>query len=175
MRPPGNRVVELKIPSELGYEKIAREAVATVARRLNFGEEKIEDIKTAISEACTNAIRYGSGGDSRMKVVVVLTADDDKLDILIKDPGVSGAPPDADNVGIPDIGGMVIGQERMGGMGLFLIQNLVDEAGFVEFEDDDDDEGNQFRMVIYRIQDDDIESDTSNTTNSGAENNGGTT
>ncbi|MDM8521445.1 ATP-binding protein [Anaerolineales bacterium HSG6] len=155
MRPPSNRVVELKIPSELGYEKIAREAVAMVARRLDFGEDKIDDIKTAISEACTNAIRYGSGGDSRMKVVVVLTADDTKLDILIKDPGISGDPPAG--ISIPDITGMVEETERMGGMGLFLIRNLVDEAGFVEVDEEDDDEGNQFRMVIYRIQDDDEE------------------
>jgi serine/threonine-protein kinase RsbW len=169
MRPPGNRVVELKIPSELGYEKIAREAVATVARRLDFGEEKIEDIKTAISEACTNAIRYGSGGDSRMKVVVVLTADETKLDILIKDPGISGAPPA--NVTIPDIDGMVMGTDRMGGMGLFLIRNLVDEAGFVEVEEDEE-EGNQFRMVIYRIQDD---KESGPEIFSGLENNGGTT
>lgn len=152
MRPPGNRVVELKIPSELGYEKIAREAVATVARRLDFGDAKIEDIKTAISEACTNAIRYGSGSDSRMKIVVVLTADDEKLDILIKDPGVSGLPP-PDLEDIPDIHGMVEETDRLGGMGLFLIRSFVDEAGFVEL-DDDDDEGNQFRMVIYRIPDD---------------------
>lgn len=174
MRPPSNRVVELKIPSELGYEKIAREAVATVARRLNFGEEKIEDIKMAISEACTNAIRYGSGGDSRMKVVVVLTADDDKLDILIKDPGISGAPPS--DVNIPDIRGMVEERKRLGGMGLFIIRNLVDEAGFVENEDDSDDEGNQFRMVIYRIPaDEGSEPDTSDKSGSGAENKGGIT
>lgn len=169
MHPPSNRVVELKIPSELGYEKIAREAVATVARRLNFGEEKIEDIKTAISEACTNAIRYGSGGDSRMKVVVVLTADETKLDILIKDPGISGAPPSG--VSIPDIDDMVVGKGRRGGMGLFLIRQLVDEAGFVD--DEDENEGNQFRMVIYRILDE--EDNETKTDNSGAENKGGTT
>ena len=144
-----NRVVELRIPSELGYEKIAREAVATVARRLEFDENKTEDIKTAVSEACTNAIRYGGGADARMKVVVVLTADEDKLDILIKDPGASGSPPEF--VGIPDINGMVEGKTRLGGMGLFIIRELVDEAGFVE---GDDEEGNQFRMVIYRMSDD---------------------
>jgi serine/threonine-protein kinase RsbW len=143
-----NRVVELRIPSELGYEKIAREAVATVARRLEFDENKTEDIKTAVSEACTNAIRYGGGADARMKVVVILTADEDKLDILIKDPGASGSPPD--DVGIPDINGMVEGKTRLGGMGLFIIRELVDEAGFVE----GDEEGNQFRMVIYRMADD---------------------
>jgi serine/threonine-protein kinase RsbW len=150
MSPHGTRVVELKIPSELGYEKIAREAVAAVAYRLDFSPEKIEDIKTAISEACTNAIRYGSGSDARMKVVVILTADENKLDILIKDPGASGAPPI--DINIPDITGMVEGKRRLGGMGLYIIRELVDEAGFVEVEDDDD--GNQFRMVIYRVDDD---------------------
>lgn len=144
------RVVELKFPSELGYEKVAREAVATVARRMDFDKEKIEDIKTAVSEACTNAIQYGSGLDARMKVVVILTADEDKLDILIKDPGASGTPP-AD-VKIPDIDDMVQGIDPPGGMGLYIIRELVDEAGFVEAGDDG--EGNQFRMVIYRVTDD---------------------
>lgn len=166
MHPQGNRVVELRIPSELGYEKIAREAVATVARRLNFGEEKIEDIKTAISEACTNAIRYGSGSDARMKVVVVLTADEDKLDILIKDPGAGGAPPL--DVTIPDINGMIEGKARFGGMGLYIIRELVDEAGFVQA--DDEDEGNQFRMVIYRVDDEENKSEKS-----GSDKTGGTT
>ncbi len=165
MHPQSNRVVELRIPSELGYEKIAREAVATVARRLNFGEDKIEDIKTAISEACTNAIRYGSGSDARMKVVVVLTADEEKLDILIKDPGAGGAPPS--DIAIPDINGMIEGKARFGGMGLYIIRELVDEAGFVEGSDED--EGNQFRMVIYRV-DEDTKPDPS-----GLESKGGTT
>lgn len=168
MRPQSTRVVELRIPSELGYEKIAREAVATVARRLDFKEDKIEDIKTAISEACTNAIRYGSGADARMKVVVVLTADENKLDILIKDPGAGGSPPV--DTGIPDINGMVAGTERLGGMGLFIIKELVDEAGFVEV-DDDEDEGNQFRMVIYRVEDDQTELDQA----APEDNKGGTT
>ena len=43
---------------------------------------------------------------------------------------------------------MVKGEKRLGGMGLFIIKELVDEAGFVESDDD----GNQFRMVIYRVE-----------------------
>lgn len=154
-----SRVVELKIPSELGYERIAREAVAEVARRLNFDTEKIEDIKTAISEACTNAIRYGSQSNARMKVVVVLTADEDKLDILIKDPGAGGNPPIG--ISIPDINKMVGEEARLGGMGLFLINELTDEAGFVEPENGE--EGNHFRMVIYRVEDDDDDNNQTTT------------
>ncbi|MFQ5610646.1 MAG: ATP-binding protein [Anaerolineae bacterium] len=142
------RVVELKIPSELGYEKVAREAVSAVARRMGFAEDRIDDIKTAISEACTNAIRYGSRSDARLKFVVVLTADETKLDILIKDPGASGNPPQS--FPIPDIDGMITGKKRLGGMGLFIIQELVDKAEFVKNAEEG---GNEFHMVIYRMPD----------------------
>ncbi len=147
--PHTSRVVELKIPSELGYERVAREAVAAVARRLGFSPERIEELKTAVDEACTNAIRHGSRSDARMKVVVVLTADETKLDILVKDPGIGSAPPS--EVAIPDIQAQVEGRNPKGGLGLWLIRQMVDEAYFVE---DDESGGNQFRMIIYRMAED---------------------
>ena len=143
-----SRVVELKIPSELGYERVAREAVATVARRLGFSPERLEELKTVVDEACTNAIRHGSKSDAKMKVVVVLTADETKLDILVKDPGAGDAPPDA--VETPDIQAQIEGRDPKGGLGLWLIRQMVDEAYFVE---DDESSGNQFRMSIYRMTD----------------------
>ena len=148
--PHTNRVVELKIPSELGYEKIAREAVATVARRYGFTDERIADIKLAVSEACTNAICYGSKEDVNTKIVVVLSADDEKLDIMIKDPGYGGTPPG--EFIEPNIHKMVKGEARYGGMGLYIIQELMDEAEFLPTEEGS---GNQFHMVIYRIANDD--------------------
>jgi serine/threonine-protein kinase RsbW len=144
--PSASRVVELKIPSELGYERVAREAAATVARRLGFSPERIEELKTAVDEACTNAIRHGSQADARMKVVVVLTADETKLDILVKDPGTGGAPPN--EIVEPDIQAQVEGRDPKGKLGLWLIRQMVDEAYFVE---DDQTGGSQFRMVIYRM------------------------
>jgi hypothetical protein len=51
---------------------------------------------------------------------------------------------------------------------LYIIRELVDEAGFVE--GDDEDEGNQFRMVIYRVDDGENKSEKS-----GSEKKGGTT
>jgi hypothetical protein len=45
---------------------------------------------------------------------------------------------------------MVEGKQRLGGMGLYIIRELVDEAGFVEAANAED--GNQFRMVIYRVE-----------------------
>ena len=143
-----SRVVELKIPSELGYEKIAREAVATVARRLGFTDERIADIKLAVSEACTNAICYGSKEDAQATIAVILTADEEKLAITIKDPGYGGAPPA--EVVEPNIHEMIQGKARYGGMGLYIIQELMDKA---EFLPGDEETGNQFHMVIYRTPD----------------------
>jgi serine/threonine-protein kinase RsbW len=144
--PHTKRVVELKIPSELGYERVAREAVATVARRLGFTPERIEELKTAVDEACTNAILHGSKSDNRMKVVVMLTADETKLDILVKDPGAGESPPT--EIVSPDIQAQVEGRDPKGGLGLWLIRQMVDEAYFVE---NDESGGNQFRMIIYRV------------------------
>jgi serine/threonine-protein kinase RsbW len=146
--PHTSRVVELKIPSELGYERVAREAVAVAARRLGFSPERIEELKTAVDEACSNAIRHGSQSDARMKVVVVLTADETKLDILVKDPGIGESPPTEPIV--PDIQAQVEGRDPKGGLGLWLIRQMVDEAYFVE---DEEDGGSQFRMIIYRVTD----------------------
>lgn len=149
MIPPNTtRVVELKIPSELGYERVAREAAATVARRLGFSPERIDELKTAVDEACTNAIRHGSKSDARMKVVVVLSADETKLDILVKDPGAGEIPPS--EVLAPDIQAQVEGRSPTGGLGLWLIRQMVDEAYFME---DEEGGGNLFRMVIYRTTD----------------------
>ena len=147
--PHTTRVVELKIPSELGYERVAREAVATVARRVGFSPERVDELKTAVDEACSNAIRHGSNSDSRMKVIVVLSADETKLDILVKDPGAGDSPPS--EVQDPDIQAQVEGRRPKGGLGLWLIQQMVDEAYFVE---DDEGGGNMFRMIIYRTTDD---------------------
>jgi serine/threonine-protein kinase RsbW len=147
--PRTTRVVELKIPSELGYERVAREAVATVARRLGFSPERVDELKTAVDEACNNAIQHGSKSDSRMKIVVVLSADENKLDILVKDPGAGDTPPS--EVADPDIEAQVEGRRPTGGLGLWLIQQMVDEAYFVE---NDESGGNLFRMIIYRTTDD---------------------
>jgi serine/threonine-protein kinase RsbW len=146
--PHTSRVVELKIPSELGYEKIAREAVATVARRLGFSDERIADIKLAVSEACTNAICHGSNKDARTKIIIILTADEEKLDITVKDPGYGGT--FSPEFTAPDIHKMVKGEARFGGMGLYIIQELMDKA---EFLPGDEESGNQFHMVIYRMTD----------------------
>jgi len=134
--------MELSFPSELGYEKVAREAVAAFARRLGCDRERIEDLKTALGEACINAIEHGNGRAPGLRVDVSCIGADDHLEIEVHDCGLkryesSGA--------VANIDLKLRGLAPLRGMGLMMIAQLVDEAGFTESADG----GNHFRLVLY--------------------------
>ena len=137
------RVVELGIPSELGYEKMAMQLTAAVAQQMGFEPERIDDLKTAVSEACLNAIEHGNQLDAGARVVVRLKANADRLLVDIHDQGRGGPPPA--HIPEPDIQRKIAGQEETRRMGIYVIQQLVDEAGFVETPCNG---GNQFRIVM---------------------------
>lgn len=137
------RVIELRIPSEFGYEKMAMKLAETVAQQMGFRPERIEDLKTAVSEACLNAIEHGNQMDARTRVRVLLSVDADRLNVDVEDEGRGGPPPD--HLPEPDIDRKIAGKEGMRQMGIHVIRRLVDEAGFVQSESG---VGNQFRMVM---------------------------
>jgi serine/threonine-protein kinase RsbW len=135
--------MELSLPSELGYEVIARDAVAAFARRLGLASDRIEDLKTVLSEACINAIEHGNSLRPELRVQISCRFEDERLIIEVVDQGVSsymarGAP--------LSIGDKIAGLGSFRGMGLLLISQLSDEAGFVP----DRDVGNCFRFAFTR-------------------------
>jgi serine/threonine-protein kinase RsbW len=142
--PATTKTVELKIPCEPGYEKIAMRMAGELAVKMGFSDSRIEDLQTAVAEACINAMEHGNQFDMTTKIFVAMTVHDDKLAIDVLDEG-RGGPPPAD-VEAPDLEAQFAGLETPGGMGLFVIKALVDEAEFVA---PDLGSGNQFRMVIH--------------------------
>src|SRR5687768_15560513 len=77
--------IELHIPSRLGWERAAMDLAASVARRMGFPPDRIEDIKTAVSEATTNAIEHGNRGAPEQKVLVLLVPEGERLEIAVHD------------------------------------------------------------------------------------------
>jgi serine/threonine-protein kinase RsbW len=127
--------VELYLPAVLGYEKVARSAAEVVARKMDFSEDRIEDLKTAVAEACMNAIEHGSHLERSATVTVLLSAEPSKIEVRVADSGedaIPNPPPEPDQRG-----------ER--GWGLFFIQHLMDEVEITHLPEG----GNQVRMVIY--------------------------
>lgn len=78
--------VKIQIPAQSDFVGVVRLAVSGVASRMNFSIDEIEDIKVAVSEACTNAVQHAyGGGDGLIDVSVMLHSD--RLEILVKDSG----------------------------------------------------------------------------------------
>lgn len=134
-----DRVVEIYIPSELGYEKIAMAAAATVAHRMGFSHDRIEDLKTAVSEAVTNAIEHGNQLNVEVKVLIELMIQENSLTLNVVDEGRQP---------IPEFLDLEQGFENRSGfprgLGMFLIKRLVDECQVVAKPG-----RNEVRMVIY--------------------------
>ncbi len=119
--------VELRLPTRLGYEKVAMSTASAVARMMGFHEERIEDLKTAVAEACINAIEHGNRLNEKLSVSVILRAEPDALEVKVIDDGtgIRKQPPK------PNIDRKMHGEEEPRGIGMFLIQSLVDEAEWV--------------------------------------------
>jgi anti-sigma regulatory factor (Ser/Thr protein kinase) len=73
--------VEVRLPTRMGYEKVAMSTAASVAKLMGFPEARIEDLKTAVAEACINAIEHGNRLNEKLSVGVVLRAEPDSLEV----------------------------------------------------------------------------------------------
>ena len=128
MKESNSTIVELRLPTHLGYEKVAMSTAAAVAKLMGFREDRVEDLKTAVAEACINAIEHGNLLNEGLSVGVVLSSVEDALEVKVIDDGkgLKQLPPK------PDIDKKIHGEEDPRGMGMFLIQALVDEAEWVK-------------------------------------------
>ena len=79
--------VEVRLPSRLGYEKVAMSTAAAVAKLVGLRPDRIEDLKTAVAEACINAIEHGNRLNEKLSVGVILSASDDVLEVKVIDDG----------------------------------------------------------------------------------------
>lgn len=123
-----HHLVQVTLSSRIGYEKIAIACSASFAELIGFSHDRIEDLKTIVGEATTNAIRHGNKGRPNAKVILSMGCESESIWVSVADegPGLKKLPPD------PNIDQIIENNEKpLGGFGLFLIRQLADE---VEFE-----------------------------------------
>ena len=125
------------------------DTAASVARRMGFPAERIEDIKTAVSEATTNAIEHGNAQDARRRVLIMLVPEGESLQISVRDR--SSRPFGAANAAAtasPSLEDKLTGLSNTRGWGMFLIHELVDEVEYLSSGG-----GNEVRMVVHLVPD----------------------
>jgi serine phosphatase RsbU (regulator of sigma subunit)/anti-sigma regulatory factor (Ser/Thr protein kinase) len=119
--------VRLSLPSCLGYERMAMDAVAAMARMMGFSAERIEDLRTAVSETCINAIEHGNKLNAASRVDVLIRSSPQTLTVQVFDngPGFTSAAH-----AVPQLEKKIRGEDDPRGWGLFLIEKLVDQVEF---------------------------------------------
>ena len=119
---------ELVIPIEDEAELIAARTVEQIARAAEFDQDAINQIKTALIEACINAAEHGDSPDRR--IYQRFAMDGDRLVITVSNRGKTF---DAEAASTPLMPFAPAAQRR--GRGLQIIRALMDEVRFERADD----------------------------------------
>lgn len=138
---PAGQPIELRLPSRLGYEKVAMDTAAVVAARMGFSTEQIAGLRTAVSEAVTNAIEHGNCGQPNAEVEVLMFVGEQALTICVRDQNYC-AFDRSYGVQQPDLQRALQGEDV--GWGMWLIRQFVDDVEWGAAPNG----GNEVRMVL---------------------------
>lgn len=125
--------IKMEISSNPEYVGIIRLTTSGIANKIGFSMDDIEDIKVAVSEACTNAIKHSNDN----KFFITFDILENGLAIEIKDTGKGY---DVESLHQPDLN-----NPKESGLGLFIIQSLMDEVNIESKEN----KGTIIKMTKY--------------------------
>jgi serine/threonine-protein kinase RsbW len=116
-------VVRLEIPPRSPYVGVVRLAISSLARAAGLDEEKVDDIKIAVSEACANAVLNNEEASSDAPVAITWEEDDTFVRIAVADRGPTVDTSEADTVDTQGFSTRAV-------MSYALLKSLVDECEF---------------------------------------------
>jgi serine/threonine-protein kinase RsbW len=131
----GMREVRLTIPARAEYVLLGRLALSGIMRMRPLGDETVNDLKLAVTEACTNSVRHAYG-DNGGTVEIVYELHDDRLVVEVSDNGGGFDPAEL----------VEVGELTEGGLGIAIIRALVDEF---EVGERGDGRGSRLRFVKF--------------------------
>ena len=122
MKQKASNEVTLAFPSRSSNEAFARSAVASFAAQLDPTLNELEDIKTSVSEAVTNAIVHAYPDDIGKVLMKVRICPGNVLEITVRDHGR----------GIPDVEKarqpmFTTGGAERSGMGFTIMESFMDQ------------------------------------------------
>lgn len=120
--------IEMKIPAKPEYVGIIRLTLSGIASRMGYAYDEIEDLKIATSEACTNAVQHAYKKADGGEVVVGFGLYEDRLEVMVADNGKSFNFEQIKSELGPYSATSDIDQLPEGGLGLFLMETLMDEV-----------------------------------------------
>ncbi|MEG1287681.1 MAG: ATP-binding protein [Clostridium sp.] len=123
----------MEITSNPDYVGIIRLTTSGIANKIGFSMDDIEDMKVAVSEACTNAIKHSKDDIFNITFSIL----ENGLTIEIKD---NGKGYNMENITNPDLN-----NPKENGLGLFIIKTLMDDVNIESKEN----QGTLVKMTKY--------------------------
>ena len=111
-------MVRLTFPARAEYITLGRLALTGISRLRPLSDEVLADLKLALTEAASNAVRHAYG-DNGGVVEIVYELHADRLAIEVTDEG-EGFDPDEESGGDPE-------SLSEGGLGIAIIRAIADE------------------------------------------------
>ena len=136
----------LKIPSQTDNLELIREFVSRVAAKVGFDTEEVNRIELAVDEACTNVIKHAYEKDEKQSIDIAIQIDYKKFTVIVTDRGKGF---DINKIKMPDMK-EYLAEMRVGGLGIFLMNSLMDEVDFNAKPG----VKNQVKMVKYFLKND---------------------
>jgi serine/threonine-protein kinase RsbW len=132
------QVFDLSVKASLDNLQKVRQYIDQAGANLGVNEEAMGDLRLVIDEAVTNVIIHGYGDDDGV-VEIHMEAEGDAVVIRIRDHAETFDPSD---VNAPQLD-TALKDRPFGGMGIFLIRKMTDEAEFLPLPGG----GNEIRLV----------------------------
>lgn len=133
------QVFDLSVNASLENLQKVREYIDQAGAQLGVSESALGDLRLVVDEAVTNVIIHGYGNDPSKKVELHMEGYDDAVVIRIRDRARTFDPA---GVGAPQLD-TALKDRPFGGMGIFLIKEMTDEAEFLPLQGG----GNEIRLV----------------------------
>jgi serine/threonine-protein kinase RsbW len=135
--------VELEIPARPAYLSLARQVVAAAASvEPTFRDERIDDLRLAVSEATTNAIIAHADLSSDERIRIRCNLADDRIEVEVIDVGAGFDPTSVVGPPAPEHPDRLLWEH---GLGLPLMADLADETEIRSSEG-----GTEVRLVVYK-------------------------
>ena len=131
-------LVTISFCSRASRLRLLRCVMRDAAGLAGLDTAQTEAMVLAVNEACMNIIQHAYGMDSGGKIDVSVLQEQGALVVRVRDY--------ADTVDVEQVRSRELDDIRPGGLGVYLINSLMDECGFLEPPDDG---GNIFQMKLF--------------------------
>lgn len=123
-------VIKLKIPARGEYLSLIRLTASSVAAKMGFNIDDIDDVKVSVGEACTSIIEsLNPKEESEFKIEYIVS--EDSLDIEIK----SKVRSEREETEEIDEDAMELASLLEEGLGIMIIQSLMDDVDISKSEE----------------------------------------